>query len=110
MNNDFVDNSSGASVFAGVLTAGQITHLKEHWIETAEQFISAVATDEGKVGMCRLLTLDGPGLEACVTRLAEKLPPDVVEKLQSTKPGGYLGANLPQQAADKDDAAAGGEA
>ena len=107
MTSEFVDNPSGASAFDEVLTAEQIAHLKEHWIETVEQFLSAVATEEGKVGVRNLLALDESQLDDCVKRLAEKLPPDVVEQLQSTKPGGELGANLPQQPTDQNDAEGG---
>lgn len=110
MTSEFVDNSSGASVFGEVLTGEQIARLKEYWIETIEQFLSAVATEEGKVGMRCLLALDESQLEDCIKRFAEKLPPDVVEKLQSTKPGGQLGANLPQQSTDQNDAEGGGGA
>ena len=103
MTSEFVDNSSGESAFSEVLTAEQIARLKEHWIETIEQFLSAVATEEGRVGVCRLLALDGSQLEDCVKRFTEKLPPDVAEQLRSTRPGGQLGANLPQQDADQND-------
>ena len=104
MTNDFIGKSSGSSAFADVLTAEQIARLKEHWIETVEQFLSAVATQEGKGGMCRLLAIDEAQLESCVTYLSRGLSPEVVERLQSTTPGGELGANLPQQPADQNDA------
>lgn len=96
MTSDFVNNSAGSSALEGLLTAEQIARLKEHWIETPEQFLSAVATEEGQAGMCRLLTLDESQMESCVKRLAEGLPPDVVERLQSTQPGGELGVILPK--------------
>lgn len=95
MTSDGTNNSSGSSVFTGILTAEQIARLAEHWIETPEQFLSAVATEEGKAGMCRLLALDASQLEDCRERLAEQLAPDVVERLQSTQPGGKLGVILP---------------
>jgi len=95
MPDDAIDNSSGPSVFTGVLTAEQIARLAEHWIETPEQFLSAVATEEGKAGMCRLLALEASQLEDCRERLAERLAPDVVERLQSTQPGGKLGVIMP---------------
>jgi len=77
------------------LTAEQIARLAARWIETPEQFLSAVATDEGKAGMCRLLVLDESGLASCVKQLAEGLSPDVVEQMLSTQPGGELGVILP---------------
>jgi hypothetical protein len=107
MTSDRIDNSGGESVFADVLTAEQVDRLREHWIETIEQFLSAAATDEGRAGMCRLLDLTELEFANCARRLAEGLPSDIVEGLKSTRPGGELGANLPQQAADRGDSETG---
>ena len=103
MTNNSINDLSGSSVLADVLSSEQIARLKEHWIETPDQFIAAVATEEGKAGMCRLLALDELQLKACVKRFVKGFSPDVVKRLQSTRPGGELGAILPKQPADKDE-------
>ena len=110
MTDDAADNPSGSPALAGVLTAEQIARLKEHWIETPEQFLSAVATEEGRAGMCRLLAMDERRLDGCVKQLAERLDPGVVEQLRSTRPGGELGAILSEPPAGQDDVEQGGEA
>ena len=110
MTNDTHDDSRGLTVLADALTSEQIAHLKEHWIETPEQFLSAVATEEGKAGMCRLLVLDGSQLEERAKQLAKGLSPEALERLQSTQPGGELGVILPLPPADRDDVEPGGNA
>ena len=109
MTDDSVDNTGIPSALADALTTEQIDRLKEHWIETPEQFLAAVATEEGKAGMCRLLALDGAQLDACSKELSKGLPPGALERLQSTRPGGELGAMLPEAPVDRDDVEQGGE-
>ena len=103
MTGDSNDNSRGPSALADVLTPEQIARLKEHWIETAEQFLSSVATEEGKAGMCRLLELDESQLADCANQLGQGLAPELLEELRSTKPGGELGAILPTPPSGHDD-------
>ena len=103
-------NSSRPAALADVLTDRQIALLKEHWIETPEQFISVVATQEGRTGLCILLARDGERLDDCVKRLSEGLPAEVVKRLQSPQPGGKLGVKWARRADGPDDTGQGGGA
>ncbi len=98
------DDSTRPATLADVLSAHQITLLKEQWIETPEQFLSVVATQEGRAGLCVLLALDEERLQDCVKRLSDGLPSDVVERLQSPQPGGQLGVIWPKRTDGPNDA------
>ncbi len=71
--------------------------LQGHWIETPEQLIAAVATDEGKAGMCRLLEMPEAELDELILKLTEGMDPEEIQRLQSDQAGGERGLRLPDE-------------
>ncbi len=74
--------------------------LQGHWIETPEQLIAAVATAEGKGGMCRLLEIPEAELDELISKLTEGMAPEEIQKLESDQPGGERGLRLPDEEAN----------
>ena len=79
---------------AEVLSAEQIRCLKNQWIETPEQFLSIAATDEGQVGLCKLLGIKKKLLIGILDHLRKMIPPETARDVSTPKPGGSLGVIL----------------
>ena len=71
--------------------------LQGHWIETPEQLIAAVATAQGKAGMCRLLEISEAELDELICKLTEGMDPEEIQRLQSDQPGGERGLRFPDK-------------
>ena len=79
------------------VTERMLTSLCRHWIETPEQLIAAVATAQGKAGMCRLLEISEAELDELICKLTEGMDPEEIQRLQSDQPGGERGLRFPDK-------------
>ncbi len=78
---------------AVVFTSSQVKSLREHWLATVEQVISAAATVEGRRGLERLLNIERKELEDIIGRLSKMLAPEVLEEISkpaAQKPLGVI--------------------
>ena len=85
------------------LSQEQVGKLSEYWIETPEQFLSAVATPAGRAGMQKLLSMDDAQMKDCCERLSRGLSEQRLKQISSVEPGGMLGAILPDMPSDHND-------
>ena len=81
-------------LLSDVLSTEQLTLLHKQWIETPEQLLSIAATDEGQVGLCKLLSIENDRLQTILNWLRADVSPGIVGETSSPKPGGKLGVIL----------------
>ncbi|MFW6106653.1 MAG: hypothetical protein ACOC8H_00685 [bacterium] len=97
MGQDAPKGASKSDALSEVLSAEQVTRLEKHWITNAEEFLAAVATEEGNSGVQELLGVTEQELAASTRELAARLPANTVQRLRNSTPGGPLGAILPEK-------------
>lgn len=72
----------------------QARALRDHWIETVEQFLAATVILEGRQGMARLLAVSEPALQEIIEELSRLVPPQTRSEMTAPCPGGALGVIL----------------
>ncbi len=78
----------------GLFRTEEIQALRDHWIETIEQFLSATATAEGSEGMIRLLDVSEGAFHDIRMHLLRLAPPELQDEMTLPQPGGSLGVIL----------------
>ena len=79
------------------LSSGQIGALRGRWIETAEQLLSAMATNETRKAVADMLGLDDEEAERLLKRLSETVGLNVACRLLAPQAGGATGAILTEE-------------
>ena len=79
------------------LTAEQVRLLRERWITTVEEMVSAAATPDAAAGLAQLLGLEEGGLAAVLDSARRMLGEERFQNLSQRRPGGYMGAILSEE-------------
>jgi len=92
-----MDQSHELRAVAG-LSPDVVRKLAGQWINSAEEFLSAAASPEGRTGLQRLLGFSEADFDELAARIREIAGPDESRRIEEgVRPGGPLGSLLTEE-------------
>ncbi len=85
-----------------ILSDAQLRKLREYWIESAEQFVAAINTPEGKNGIKTLLEVDQDQLGEIIDQVMQVFPAEDADRMRKPVPEHKLGLLLDKNNDEKE--------